>query len=55
MMAFGLKGGIGSASRIVHLDNEEYILGVLVLSNFGRILDFMIDGENMGKNPKDPR
>ena len=49
MKAFGLKGGIGSASRIVQLDHEKYILGVLVLSNFGGTKDFMINGENIGK------
>ncbi|MEH7437689.1 P1 family peptidase [Neobacillus drentensis] len=32
MMCFGYKGGIGSSSRIV----EEYTVGCLVLSNFGK-------------------
>ena len=32
MSCFGLKGGIGSASRRLRLDGETYHLGVLVLS-----------------------
>jgi D-aminopeptidase len=36
MSAFGLKGGIGSASRKLRLDGENLHLGVLVLANFGR-------------------
>lgn len=32
MVCFGYKGGIGSSSRIV----EEYTVGCLVLSNFGK-------------------
>lgn len=53
MKAFGLKGGIGSASRVVFLDNKEYILAVLVLSNFGRLEDFIIDGKNIGQEMKE--
>ena len=36
MSCFGLKGGIGSASRRLRLDGETYHLGALVLANFGR-------------------
>lgn len=35
MSCFGLKGGIGSASRRVRLDDTDRYLGVLVLANFG--------------------
>ena len=35
-VCFGLKGGIGSASRIVKLGSQEYTFGLLVQSNFGR-------------------
>lgn len=49
MSCFGMKGGIGTASRIVELDQEDYTLGVLVLSNFGRMKDFMLNGEKLGK------
>lgn len=34
-VAFGLKGGIGSASRIVSTGGADYTLGVLVQSNYG--------------------
>lgn len=40
MSCFEMKGGIGSASRIVTLGQREYAVGALVLSNFGRREDF---------------
>ena len=46
---FGLKGGIGSASRVVNIDGTDYTVGVLVQSNFGRTSDLMIDGKPVGK------
>ncbi len=46
MSCFGMKGGIGSASRIVELDGQEYTIGVLVLSNFGLKKDFIFDNIN---------
>ncbi|WP_106494632.1 DmpA family aminopeptidase [Lentibacillus sp. Marseille-P4043] len=36
MVCFGYKGGIGTASRIVNVDDEHYTVGCLVLSNFGK-------------------
>jgi len=44
MSAFGLKGGIGTASRVVALDDRDYHLGALILANFGRREDLRIDG-----------
>ena len=41
MSCYEMKGGIGSSSRIVTLDNKEYIIGTLVLSNFGLKSDFI--------------
>lgn len=35
MGAFGFKGGIGTASRVVELGSEPGVVGVLVQSNFG--------------------
>ncbi|MGL5694723.1 MAG: P1 family peptidase [Peptostreptococcaceae bacterium] len=49
MSCFQLKGGIGSSSRIVELDGEEYVLGTLVLSNFGLKPDFILDGRKLGE------
>lgn len=48
MSAFGLKGGIGSASRIVTLDQKPFALGALVLANFGRRGDLRLDGARIG-------
>lgn len=44
----GLKGGIGSASRIVPVDGRRYTLGVLVQSNYGRLADLTICGRRFG-------
>lgn len=44
-----LKGGIGSASRIIDLNGERYTVGVLVQSNYGLLDDFTINGNNVGK------
>ncbi|WP_068083827.1 P1 family peptidase [Polycladidibacter stylochi] len=49
MSCFGLKGGIGSASRQVKVGNNTFHLGVLVLSNMGRLPDFILAGEPMGE------
>jgi D-aminopeptidase len=45
--AFGWKGGIGTASRILPRDLGAYHVGVLVQSNFGGILT--IDGAPVGQ------
>jgi D-aminopeptidase len=48
MSCFGLKGGIGSASRKLRLDGVTYHLGVLVLANFGRAGDLRLpDGRRV--------
>lgn len=46
---FGLKGGIGSSSRVLTLDEQNYTVGVLVQSNFGRTADLMIEGRPVGE------
>lgn len=43
-ICYGLKGGIGSASRIVSVGDREYTIGVLVQSNFGSTEDFILNG-----------
>ena len=50
MSCHQLKGGIGSASRIVKLDGRDYTIGVLVLSNHGALKDLTISGKNIGKD-----
>ena len=49
MVCFGLKGGIGSSSRIVELDGNEFTIGALVMSNFGSIRDLMVSGDKIGE------
>ena len=49
MSCHSLKGGIGSASRIVEFDGKEYTLGVLVQTNHGLLEDLTIDGKKVGK------
>lgn len=52
MRTFGFKGGIGTSSRRLHLDGQNFHLGVLVLSNFGRPGDLRLpDGRNMAPSP----
>ncbi|MFT4105310.1 MAG: P1 family peptidase [Lacrimispora sp.] len=48
-VCFGLKGGIGSASRSFEIGEETYTLGVLVQSNFGSTENLIIDGRPVGK------
>lgn len=48
-ICFGLKGGIGSASRIVKLGSQEYTFGLLVQSNFGRTECLRFGGRLIGK------
>ena len=49
MSCYGLKGGIGSSSRVIELDDKPYTIGVLVLSNFGKKEDFLLNGIQVGK------
>jgi D-aminopeptidase len=49
MVCHGLKGGIGSASRLFSLDGKDYALGVLALTNHGRLADLTIAGKAIGR------
>jgi len=56
MSCLGFKGGIGTASRIVSFDSAgggggaaEFTVGGLVVSNFGRLGDFRLDGVPVGR------
>ena len=42
MSTFGFKGGIGTSSRRITLGGQNFHLGVLVLSNFGRAGDLRL-------------
>ncbi|MTI65634.1 MAG: P1 family peptidase [Firmicutes bacterium] len=48
MSCYDLKGGIGTSSRKISIDNKEYTIGILVLSNFGNLKDFILDGSKVG-------
>lgn len=45
----GLKGGIGSASRIVSVAGQDYTLGVLVQSNHGCLEELTVCGRRLGE------
>jgi len=49
MSCFGLKGGIGSASRLVSVASSTYTVGALVLSNFGKLQNLSWLGQPLGK------
>lgn len=53
MTAFGLKGGIGTASRVLPQPLGSFVVGVLVLANFGRREDLVIDGVPVGRVLRD--
>lgn len=45
MICMGLKGGIGSASRIICSQEQDFTIGTLVMSNFGQLDNLRIDGK----------
>ncbi|PLR89150.1 DmpA family aminopeptidase [Bacillus sp. T33-2] len=40
MVCFGHKGGIGTSSRMIPMEDKQYTIGCLVLSNFGSKEEF---------------
>ncbi len=60
MTSFDFAGGIGTTSRILHMPEGNYTLGVLTLSNFGRMRNLTVEGRVVGRDldglyPKDQR
>lgn len=53
MRLFGFKGGIGTASRKVTLDEREYTVGVLIQGNYGLRADLIVDGVPVGRELTD--
>jgi D-aminopeptidase len=49
MVAFGFKGGIGTASRVLPAEQGGFTVGVLVMSNFGSRRQLTIAGVPVGK------
>ena len=54
MRCFGYKGGIGTASRSLDLDQGSYVLGALVQANFGRAAALTIAGVPVGNEMPGP-
>lgn len=50
MVAFGLKGGIGTSSRVLPTEYGGFTVGVLVMSNFGSRRQLLIAGAPIGKD-----
>lgn len=50
MSEFEMKGGIGTSSRVLPKEIGRYTVGALVLANFGRMPDLMIDGVPVGRH-----
>lgn len=48
MSCYQLKGGIGSASRVIAFEGCSYTLGVLVLTNYGLMGQLRIEGRLVG-------
>lgn len=48
MKCYGLKGGIGTASRVINLGGRDCTVGALVLTNFGIKRRLLIDGVKAG-------
>src|SRR5262249_51472128 len=48
MVCCDFKGGIGTSSRIVKMQDHQYNIGILVLTNFGRMNDLRIMGVPVG-------
>ncbi len=57
MSCLGFKGGIGSASRQVRIEEHDWVIGALTLCNFGRRGYLTVDGQKVGtllKEQADP-
>jgi len=60
MMTCDFKSGIGTSSRKLPVSEGGYVVGVLVMSNFGSMRDLRIDGVPVGRileqeKPETPR
>jgi D-aminopeptidase len=47
MVCFGMKGGIGTSSRVLNIGGRIGVIGILVLSNFGDRPCFRLAGESL--------
>ena len=49
MSCYGLKGGIGSASRLCSMSDQTFTLAALTLCNMGQLPDLLVDGRKVGQ------
>ena len=49
MICHGFKGGIGTSSRKINIENNDYTIGVLVQANYGNRNQLTISGVPVGK------
>lgn len=49
MICYEFKGGIGTSSRVVEFEGEDYTIGAIVQTNFGRREDLIINNLEVGK------
>lgn len=52
MSCYQLKGGMGSASRLVEIEDKTYTVGGLVLTNMGLLEDLILLGKKIGPELK---
>ena len=50
MTTYEFKGGTGTSSRVISLEDRDYVLGVLVQSNFGKRHDLRVLGVPVGRH-----
>ena len=55
MSCHQMKGGIGSASRVVAIEGKDYTVGALLLTNHAAKNDLMIAGDPIGRRLPDVR
>ena len=55
MSCYKLKGGIGTSSRLVEIDGNQYTVGILVLTNMGLLEELLIAGDRTGKKIEEYR
>ena len=53
MVCYDFKGGIGTSSRVARSYGTDYIVGVLVLANFGVRERLLVDGVPVGREISD--
>jgi L-aminopeptidase/D-esterase-like protein len=53
MMCLGFKGGSGTSSRVIRINDSTYTLGVFVQANFGRKSSLTIAGVPVGRELAD--